>query len=46
MIVLGCRGRNTVASAILGSVSQGVLHHAKRPVLVVKTARTPAEASA
>ena len=46
MIVLGNRGRNAVTAALLGSVSQGVLHHAKRPVLVVKTARTPAEASA
>ena len=42
MIVLGCRGRNTVASAILGSVSQGVLHHASRPVLVVKAAKATA----
>jgi nucleotide-binding universal stress UspA family protein len=46
MIVLGNRGRNALASALLGSVSQGVLHEAKRPVLVVKTARTPAEAPA
>jgi nucleotide-binding universal stress UspA family protein len=46
MIVLGNRGRNAVASALLGSVSQGVLHEAKRPVLVVKTAKTPAEAPA
>ena len=46
MIVLGNRGRNAVASALLGSVSQGVLHEAKRPVLVVKTAKTPTEAPA
>ena len=46
MIVLGNRGRNAVASALLGSVSQGVLHQAKRPVLIVKTAKTPAEAPA
>ena len=46
MIVLGCRGRNLVASAILGSVSHGVLHEAKRPVLVVKTANVPSESPA
>jgi nucleotide-binding universal stress UspA family protein len=46
MIVVGNRGRNAVTAALLGSVSQGVLHQAKRPVLVVKTARTPAEAHA
>jgi nucleotide-binding universal stress UspA family protein len=46
MIVLGCRGRSAVASAILGSVSHGVLRHASRPVLVVKAAKTPAETTA
>ena len=43
MIVLGCRGRNPVASAILGSVSHGVLRRASRPVLVVKGAKATAE---
>jgi nucleotide-binding universal stress UspA family protein len=43
LIVLGCRGRNPVASAILGSVSHGVLRRASRPVLVVKGARATAE---
>jgi nucleotide-binding universal stress UspA family protein len=46
LIVLGSRGRNMVASALLGSVSHGVLHSASRPVLIVKTARTPAESPA
>ncbi len=46
MIVLGNRGRNAVTSALLGSVSQGVLHEAKRPVLVVKTANVPSESPA
>jgi nucleotide-binding universal stress UspA family protein len=46
MIVLGSRGRSAVASAILGSVSRGVLRHASRPVLIVKTAKAPAETPA
>jgi nucleotide-binding universal stress UspA family protein len=42
LIVLGNRGRNAVTSALLGSVSHGVLRQASRPVLVVKTAKAPA----
>ena len=43
LIVLGSRGRSAVTSALLGSVSHGVLRHASRPVLVVKTTKAPAE---
>jgi nucleotide-binding universal stress UspA family protein len=46
MIVLGSRGRSALATALLGSVSHGVLRHAKRPVLVVKAAKTSAETTA
>src|SRR5262245_41371015 len=35
VIVIGSRGLGAVKSAVLGSVSSGVLHHAHRPVLVV-----------
>jgi nucleotide-binding universal stress UspA family protein len=34
LIVLGARGLSAVESAILGSVSNAIVHHAKRPVLV------------
>jgi len=40
LIVVGSRGHGTVASAFLGSVSQGVLHETRRPVLIFR--RTPA----
>jgi nucleotide-binding universal stress UspA family protein len=36
VIVAGSRGRSSVAAAVLGSVSTGLLHHTHRPVLVVR----------
>jgi nucleotide-binding universal stress UspA family protein len=46
MIVLGSHGWGSVARAIFGSVSTGVLHHAPCPVLVVPAREQPASTEA
>jgi nucleotide-binding universal stress UspA family protein len=35
LIVVGTRGRGAIATLVLGSTSQQVIHNAKRPVVVV-----------
>jgi nucleotide-binding universal stress UspA family protein len=35
LIVAGTRGTTAVAEQVLGSVSNTLVHHARRPVLVV-----------
>jgi nucleotide-binding universal stress UspA family protein len=36
LIVVGSRGRGALAGTVLGSVSLGVLHEARRPVLILR----------
>nr|WP_324616772.1 universal stress protein [Streptomyces sp. XY332] len=41
VLVLGARGLGTMTGFLVGSVSQAVLAHAERPVVVVRTVASP-----
>jgi nucleotide-binding universal stress UspA family protein len=41
LVVVGARGIGTLKRVVLGSVSEGVLRHVDRPVLIVKTGAAP-----
>ncbi len=41
LVVVGARGLGALRRVLLGSVSEGVLRHVHRPVLIVKTATPP-----
>jgi nucleotide-binding universal stress UspA family protein len=36
VVVVGARGRSVLAGALVGSVSQGLLHHAAGPIVIVR----------
>jgi nucleotide-binding universal stress UspA family protein len=36
LIIIGSRGHGAISSALIGSVSRGVLHGTTRPVLIVR----------
>lgn len=41
MMVVGCRGEDAVARALLGSVSSGLAHHAHCPVAIIHAEELP-----
>jgi nucleotide-binding universal stress UspA family protein len=45
LIVVGSRGHSSFTSALIGSVSRGVLRESRRPVLIVRGAPVPAAAT-
>lgn len=45
LVVVGSRGHGALASALLGSVSRGILAHSKRPILIVRAAHVAENAA-
>jgi nucleotide-binding universal stress UspA family protein len=46
MVVVGARGRSALSRYFLGSVSEGLVHHAPCSILVVRPPKPPARSSA
>ena len=46
LIVIGSRGHGAISSALIGSVSRGVLHETTRPLLIVREVPQSVEALA
>ena len=46
VLVVGSHGHGVLADALLGSISNHVVHHSERPVLVVPTAEEEARRAA
>jgi nucleotide-binding universal stress UspA family protein len=44
VVIAGSQGHGSVASVLLGSVSAGLVHHAERPVLVIRAPAATADA--
>jgi nucleotide-binding universal stress UspA family protein len=42
LLVVGSRGHGGFTEALLGSVSQHCVHHARCPVVIIRGAREPA----
>ena len=46
LIVMGSHGRSGIGRAVLGSVAEGVMRHARMPVMIVRTQRAGRKADA